>query len=113
MTTAISSDPISSDPINYTVDLSDRLHHLVRVSLMVPDDLASGARLVLAVWTPGSYVVRNYVHHVQWITATDVHEDPVPLELDGVSAWRLPSGVDGPVTVRLSAVAQLRPVSGC
>jgi predicted metalloprotease with PDZ domain len=57
-----------AEPIRYRVDLTDRRHHLVRVALTVPADLSDGARIVLPVWTPGSYVVRDYVHHVQWIS---------------------------------------------
>ncbi len=76
-------------PIRYHVDLSDRLHHLVRVTLTVPAALAAGARIVLPVWTPGSYVRRDYVHHVQWIRARTSGGAPVALHPDGISAWRL------------------------
>jgi predicted metalloprotease with PDZ domain len=102
--TAAQESPLA-EPIRYHVDLSDRLHHLVRVTLTVPADLGDGARLVLPVWTPGSYVVRDYVHHVQWITATDADGEEVPLAPDGRTAWRLPTGTDGPVTVTLELYA--------
>jgi predicted metalloprotease with PDZ domain len=93
-----------ADPIRYAVDLTDRLHHLVRVTLTVPADLSDGARIVLPVWTPGSYVVRDYVHHVQWIRATN-DGGPVELLPDGRTAWRLPPGTVGPVTVALELYA--------
>ncbi|MFU8840150.1 MAG: M61 family metallopeptidase [Nitriliruptoraceae bacterium] len=86
-------------PIRYLVDLRERDHHLVTVTLTVPEDLAPGARLVLPVWTPGSYLVRDYARHVQTIVARDAAGDPVRLERDGTTAWRLPDGVVGPVTV--------------
>ncbi len=92
-------------PIRYAVDLSDRVHHLVRVTLTVPEDVAAGARVVLPVWTPGSYVVRNYAHHVQWIRATDTDGTPLELSLDGTTAWRLPADAAGPVTVELELYA--------
>jgi predicted metalloprotease with PDZ domain len=92
-------------PIRYAVDLTDRVHHLVRVTVIVPDDVASGARIVLPVWTPGSYVVRNYTHHVQKIRATDTRGSDLPLRLDGTTAWRLPEDVAGPVTVELELYA--------
>jgi predicted metalloprotease with PDZ domain len=87
------------EPIRYTVDLADRVHHLVRVRLTVPEDLVPGARLVLPVWTPGSYVVRDYVRHVQSIRAVDVAGREVPLTMDTRTSWRLPDDVAGRVEV--------------
>jgi predicted metalloprotease with PDZ domain len=94
-----------AEPIRYRVDLTDRLHHLVRVTLTVPADLSDDARVVLPVWTPGSYVVRDYVHHVQWIRAETADGTEVDLAPDGRTAWRLPAGPVGPVTVTLELYA--------
>ncbi len=85
-------------PVRYHVDLSARRQHLVRVTLQVPDDVGPGARLVMATWTPGSYVMRDYVHHLQSITARNADGD-VALELDGHTAWRVPADVSGPFEV--------------
>jgi predicted metalloprotease with PDZ domain len=94
-----------TDTLRYDVDLTDRLHHLVRVSLTVPAELSAGARVVLPVWTPGSYVVRDYARHVQWLRASDSAGDQVPVSRDGVNAWRLPDDVDGEVVVDLELYA--------
>lgn len=88
-------------PIRYDVDLDQRLQHLVGVTMTVPAELAPGARLVVPTWTPGSYVERNYVHHLQARAATDAAGDPVPLVADGHTSFVLPSDVTGPVTVDL------------
>ena len=87
------------DPIRYQVDLTDRLHHLVRVRMTVPADLAGGARLILPVWTPGSYVVRDYAKHVQTIHATDADGRGIDLTREGTTAWRLPDTATGEVAV--------------
>jgi predicted metalloprotease with PDZ domain len=87
-----------------TLDLSAREQHLVTVALQLPADLlVEGGRLVMPTWTPGSYVVRDYVHHLQRITLRDGSGGPVPLAVDGVSAWRIPALAPGrgPVTVEL------------
>ena len=86
-------------PIRYEVDLGDRVQHLVRVRLTVPADLSPGGRIVLPVWTPGSYVVRNYAHHVQWIEATDEAGGPVELVSDSVTSWRLGDDAEGEIVV--------------
>jgi predicted metalloprotease with PDZ domain len=90
-----------ASPVSYLVDLSSREQHLVGVTMRLPADLAAeGGRLTVATWTPGSYVIRDYVHHLQRITAHDVVGRIVPLTPDGVSAWRLPQ-VDGEVVIDL------------
>jgi predicted metalloprotease with PDZ domain len=95
----------SPTPIRYRVDLGRRHQHLVGVELEVPLDLTAGGRVVLPVWTPGSYVVRDYVHHLQSIEARSSGGDDVPLTADGVTAWRLPAHLNDHVTVRLELYA--------
>ncbi len=96
-----SSAAPATRPITYLVDLSGREQHLATVRMAIPADvLQGGARLTIATWTPGSYVIRDYVHHLQRIHASDPTGAPVPLTPDGVSAWRLPP-VDSEVTVDL------------
>jgi predicted metalloprotease with PDZ domain len=87
-----------SDALQYQIDLSHRDQHLVTVTLTVPTDLSAGARLYLPTWTPGSYVMRDYVHHMQSIVATDA-DGPVELELSGHTGWRVADDVRGPLTV--------------
>ena len=94
-----------AEPIRHHVDLSSRVQHLVRVTTVVPADLAPHGRIVLSVWTPGSYVVRDYARHVQSIEAAHPDGRPVPLEPDGGTAWRLPGDLDGQVEVTLELYA--------
>jgi predicted metalloprotease with PDZ domain len=100
----VPKDDRVTEPIRYTVDLADRDHHLVRVSMHVPAALARGARLVLPVWTPGSYLVRNYARHVQWIRASSDGAE-VAVTPDGVSAWIVDGDGTSAVTVTLELYA--------
>jgi predicted metalloprotease with PDZ domain len=88
-------------PLRYEVDLQHRLQHLVGVTMTIPADLSSGARITVPTWTPGSYVERDYVHHLQQLTATDAHGAHVELEPNGRTGWSLPADVVGPVTLQL------------
>ena len=95
------SAPSDASPVTYLVDLSAREQHLVGVTMRIPSDLsAAGGRLTVATWTPGSYVVRDYVHHLQRISARDAAGREVPIAPDGVSAWVVPA-VDAEVIVDL------------
>ncbi len=77
------------DALRYEVDLAQRRQHLVTVRLSLPDDMAGPVRLVMPTWTPGSYVRRDYLHHLQRIEAVDTDGMPVPVHPDGHTAWVL------------------------
>ncbi|MDX1660103.1 MAG: PDZ domain-containing protein [Nitriliruptorales bacterium] len=86
------------EPIRYRVDLGDRVQHLVRVTVAIPDDVEE-PRVALASWTPGSYTIRNYARHIQWIAACDARGDDLELVPDGLGAWTVPAA-SGPVTIQ-------------
>ena len=66
-----------SDPVRYRVSMSRPHSHLFEVEATFPPN---GEDLVvcLPVWTPGSYLVREYSRHVQEFTAVDAAGAPVP-----------------------------------
>lgn len=66
--------------------------HLVDVEVHLSFDGPAG-RVVLAmpVWTPGSYLVREYARHVQGFTATDAEGRVLPSRKERKDAW----SVDG------------------
>lgn len=85
-------------PIRHLVDLARRDQHLVTVSTEIPADVAGPVRLVMPTWTPGSYVMRDYVHHMQSLSVTDGDGQEVAVRPDGHTAWIVDVG--GPLTVR-------------
>ncbi|MEX0868902.1 MAG: PDZ domain-containing protein [Nitriliruptoraceae bacterium] len=93
-----------SDRVHYDVDLTDRVQHLVHVTMTVPQRFAPDARIEMATWTPGSYVLRHYARHVQWISATD-DRGPVACVPEGLGAWRLATDIEGDVRVELELYA--------
>ena len=46
--------------MHYTVDFSRCKESLIDVTLRLPGPIAEGTELMLPVWTPGSYMVRDY-----------------------------------------------------
>lgn len=69
-------DDSSAPIVRYRVSLSRRHAHLFDVEARFP---AGGDTLTLAlpVWTPGSYLVREYARHVQEVTAHDADGEPL------------------------------------
>ncbi len=68
-----------SEPVRYRVSMSRPHAHLFEVEASFP---AHGESLIvtLPVWTPGSYLVREYSRHVQEFTVVDDAGAPVPFE---------------------------------
>jgi len=75
--------------IRHVVDLAHRDQHLITISTTVPASIASHARVRMATWTPGSYLLRYYVHHVQSINAANSAGHEIEVRPDGLTAWRL------------------------
>lgn len=93
------------EPVRYTIDLTHRRQHLVTVSVVVPKDCASGATVALPCWTPGSYLRRDYIRHLQHISATDSNGKPVALTPVEGDTWQLADDVSTAVTVTMELFA--------
>src|SRR3989304_2860289 len=52
-------------PVRYEVSMPRPDTHLFHVRMEIRGSGARGRDLVMAVWTPGSYIVREYPKHVQ------------------------------------------------
>jgi len=94
-------------PIEYAVDLRDGRAHLVRVECRVR---AIGTRdaveFVLPVWTPGSYLVREFAQHVQDFEAHDLEGGrPLPARKTEKNVWRVETRGAAGVAVRYRVYA--------
>ena len=78
--------------------LSLSMHELEVVLTLPAGAVAQGAVLALPVWTPGSYLVRDYARFLDRLTVVDAQGRPWPLEKIAKSRWRL-APAQGPLTV--------------
>src|SRR5688572_17000596 len=60
----------AADPIRYTVSFSAPHTHYMEVSAIVPTAGRADVELMMAVWTPGSYLVREYARNIENVRAT-------------------------------------------
>lgn len=95
------------------LDLRQPQRQLVEVELRFPSR-PHPQRLRLPAWTPGSYLIRDYVRTLEQPRA-EVAGEPVPLRRIGVAEWRLePAGDSGtPVTLRYRILATELTVRTC
>ena len=93
---------MTSEAVRYRVSMARPHTHLFEVEARFPplDRLDA----VLPVWTPGSYLVREYPRHVQDVSAVDAQGVPLVVERVDKRTWRV--AADGrAVTLRYRVYA--------
>ncbi len=88
------------EPIRYTVSFPAPHTHYVEVSAVVPAARAAAVELMMAVWTPGSYLVREFERNVEAVTASSPDGRAMAVEKSGKNRWRVASGGAATVTVK-------------
>src|SRR5215216_4844518 len=77
--------------ISFTVAMPRPHTHLLEVDVAIKrtanDSLEE--RLVMPVWTPGSYMVREFARHVQDFAAADAAGQPLKWEKTNKNTWRI------------------------
>jgi predicted metalloprotease with PDZ domain len=94
-TTAQPEKPQTAAPpqISFTVSMPKPHTHMLEVEVRIkrrPDVPAAAEELlVMPVWTPGSYLVREFERHVQDFAATDASGQPLQWEKVNKDFWRV------------------------
>lgn len=87
-------------PVDYTLRFPDALHHYVEVEANLPTDGAAELEVFMPVWTPGSYLVREYSRNIDRIDATDAAGRNLPLIKIAKNRWRVTTEANARVTLR-------------
>ena len=90
----------AADPIRYTLRFPAPHTHYVEVEAVVPTGKRPQVELMMAVWTPGSYLVREYERHVEGLTATGDGGRALGVTKPVKNRWRIETGGAATVTVR-------------
>lgn len=86
---ALSQTP---DPIRYTLRFPAPQSHYVEVAAVVPAAGETSVDLMMAVWTPGSYLVRDYAGQVEDVRATNAAGDSLGISKTQKNRWRVQAG---------------------
>ncbi len=95
--------PGSPMTVHYRVRVANPHEHLLEVQATFQAD--GPLELWLPVWTPGSYLVREYARHVQDFEAQDTAGRPLPWARVDKNTWRLPRPESGAAQVRYRVYA--------
>jgi predicted metalloprotease with PDZ domain len=89
-----------TEPLRYTLRFPEPHTHYVEVEAVVPTAGRAAVELMMAVWTPGSYMVREYARHVEAVAAAA--PDGLALEVDksDKNRWRVTT--NGASSVRVT-----------
>ncbi|MBE9039904.1 M61 family metallopeptidase, partial [Oscillatoriales cyanobacterium LEGE 11467] len=97
VSTARSSTAVS---IAYQVAMSQPESHLFEVTLTVTGWQSDFLDLKLPVWTPGSYLVREYAKHLQDFRVATIEGNPLSWQKISKNHWQIETGEISGVVVR-------------
>lgn len=75
--------------MEYTVRFPEPHTHYLEVETVVPTDGDPEVELFMAVWTPGSYLVREYARHVEDVEAATVEGQELQIDKSRKNRWRV------------------------
>jgi predicted metalloprotease with PDZ domain len=100
MTHADSAAAQTAEPLRYTLSFPAPQTHYMEISAAVPTDRRPEVELMMAVWTPGSYLVREYERNVEAVTAAAPDGRALAVVKSDKNRWRVTTGGAATVTVK-------------
>jgi len=86
-------------PIAYTIRFPAPATHYMEVEAVYPTGGRAEIDLFMAVWTPGSYLVREYARHVEQVVARGVAGQALDVRKTTKNRWRVATDGAASVTV--------------
>jgi len=80
------------NPIRYTLSFPAPHTHYVEVRTEVPSAGSDQVDLMMAIWTPGSYLIREYERHVENLAATGTDGAGLLIRKTGKNRWTISTG---------------------
>ena len=80
------------EPVLYTVRFPHPHTHYAVVEALLPTDGLAQIDVFMPVWTPGSYLVREYARHVESVVATGPACHPLAVAKTAKNRWRIQTG---------------------
>jgi predicted metalloprotease with PDZ domain len=80
------------EAIRYTLRFPAPQSHYVEVEAVVPTAGQATVELYMAVWTPGSYLVREYARNVEGVVAKSADGKPLAIDKVRKNRWKVATG---------------------
>ena len=86
-------------PVQYTVSFPRPQSHYAEIEAQIDTGGAPSVTLMMGVWTPGSYLVREFSRHVEDLQALDPAGRPQPVAQIAKNRWTVQTGGAKQITV--------------
>lgn len=103
--TAVTASAQPLPPVTYTLSFPAPHTHYVEVEAQVPTSGRAHVELMMPVWTPGSYLVREFARHVEEVRA-EAGGRALPVAKSRKNRWRVDTGGADPIRVRYRVYAR-------
>ena len=102
----VARDRSRAEPVRYTVSFPEPHTHYLEVSVTVPTEGRPAIEMMMAVWTPGSYLVREFSRHIERVSASAPDGRALDVEKTDKNRWRVTTGGAQYVTVAYRVYAR-------
>lgn len=96
--TTVTTSALAAPSIHFEVSFSEPQAHYAEIKMEISDLRKDHIDVKMPVWTPGSYLVREYARHVESVEACDADGDALAVEKMDKNTWRIQSGKAEKVT---------------
>jgi predicted metalloprotease with PDZ domain len=100
MTTLTTTEGRSAEPIRYVLRFPAPQTHYVEVEARIPTDGRAEVEVMMPVWTPGSYLVREFAKNIDRLAATTPDGRPLSAPKSRKNRWKI--ATDGAAQIKLS-----------
>jgi predicted metalloprotease with PDZ domain len=76
-------------PLQYTLTFPEAANHYAHIELKVTDVSESELEFMMPVWTPGSYLVREFARHIDQISAKDGTGKDLEIKKSRKNRWKV------------------------
>ncbi|MEM1067506.1 MAG: PDZ domain-containing protein [Planctomycetota bacterium] len=86
-------------PVHYDVSFASSDNHYVDVTATLPS-AGANQTFMMPVWTPGSYLVRDYSRHIDSVTALDDAGELLPVKKVSKNRWQVSNEKEHAITLK-------------
>jgi predicted metalloprotease with PDZ domain len=96
------------EPVRYTVRIPAPRTHYLEVEASYPTGGRPSIDLMMAVWTPGSYLIREFARNVEGVSARSSASQPLAIDKTRKNRWVVQTGGANRITVTYRVYAHER-----
>ncbi|MGV3760973.1 M61 family metallopeptidase [Parapedobacter sp.] len=89
--TTVTTTAIAAPTIHFEVSFKEPQAHYAEIKMEISDLRKDHIDVKMPVWTPGSYLVREYARHVESVEACDADGEYLAVEKIDKNTWRIQS----------------------